>query len=495
MRVLLISLYSDIASLGLRMIAATAREAGHDVEMLFLPNTPQEEHRYPDHVYRYPEDLLAAVEALAGRHEAAGISLMTNYLGRARQISQALRRSGPLPIIWGGIHPTIRPFDAQGYADYVVRGEGEEAFVELLDALSTGVSPAGIANVCDVANQTVSAPRPLIQNLGDLPFAEYGPEGHWIWDREAGGIVPMTPELLDKHLGLGPISRIRNLVTYQTMATRGCPHRCAYCCNDVLQELYQGQKHLRRRPDGHVLEEIRRVRERFPFIEGIGFSDDSFFAARDEAIEAFAERYRAEIGLPFFCLGSPLTITERKLEALLTAGMYGVQMGIQTGSPRIQALYNRHISNERVLAAAGLLARFADRMVPPTYDFIIDSPWEMPDDLASTLDLVRRLPRPYRLQLFSLVIFPGTALHQRAIAEGLVDENATTEFSKEYGDRRATYTNLVLGAYRYGIFKPLLDALSHPAMIRLFNRPVFNGIYPFLYRVGRRLAKGILGNR
>ncbi len=497
MRILLISPYSDIASIGLRILSACVLRSGHHVNMVFLPHSAADETSRSDPEQTYPDRVLDSLTELARQSDLAGITLMTNYLHRARTLSQTIRRNPHIAIVWGGIHPTIRPQDGAGYADFSIIGEGEDAFVDLISRLEKHEDCSDIPNLWFQRDgRTLSnPPRPLIQNLDMLPFPDYGPENHYIWDHDTNELVPMTLELLRKYIGLGPISGIRGEVTYQTLATRGCPHRCSYCCNDYLQKLYHGQKHLRRRSDDHVLAELKQVRDRYPFIQGIGFSDDSFFAAPDEKIIAFAERYRREIGLPFFCLGSPLTITEPKLTALLDAGLYGLQMGVQTGSQRIQGIYNRRISNEKVLKTVELLHRYSHRMVPPSYDFIIDSPWENPEDLLETLRLIRRFPRPYRLQLFSLVIFPETGLDERAKQEGILSGDDESRYAREYHERKASYVNLVLGAYRYPIWKPILDLLSHPVLVRLLNRPVFNRLYGLLYRFGKSLNRTFLKNR
>lgn len=495
MKLLLISPYSDIASIGLRIIGTCAREAGHTVQMVFLPNTPGEENRLDDRDHSYPETVVDTLGALAADCDIVGITVMTNYMHRARMISGIVRRNGHPAVVWGGIHATVRPVECLDTADYVVIGEGEYAFCDLVDALECGSDVSAIPNVGlkTADGVRINPVRALIQDLDRLPFPDYGPDNHYIWDREAGDLVPMTMDLLKKHLALGPISRIRNTVTYQTLATRGCPHRCAYCCNDVLQDMYKGQKHLRRRSDQNVFSEMAQVLEKYPFINAIGFSDDSFFVASDKSIVDFAAIYGARIRLPFFCLGSPLTITEIKLEALLGAGLYGIQMGVQTGSRRIQEIYQRPIPNSKVLEAVHLLHRYRDRMVPPSYDFIIDSPWETSNDLIETLQLIRQFPRPYRLQLFSLVIFPETLLYHKARSENLLDDAGEPRL--EYHKRKATYVNLVLGLYRHNLPKIFLDLLSHPLMVRLFHRKSMNVVYRFLYAGGRWLNRTIFQRR
>ena len=47
------------------------------------------------------------------------------------------------------------------------------------------------------------------------------------------------------------------------IASRGCPFKCTYCFNDGMSKSYEGQKYVRRRSVDNVIEEIKRVKEKY----------------------------------------------------------------------------------------------------------------------------------------------------------------------------------------------------------------------------------------
>ena len=129
MKVTLISPYLDIKSFGLRTLSACLKKEGHDVQLIFLPRPFTE---------RYEDKTLNEVVKISSGAALIGISLMTNFFDNAVQISQILRKSLDIPILWGGIHPTIRPQECLNYADLVCIGEGEEAVTELARKMEGG---------------------------------------------------------------------------------------------------------------------------------------------------------------------------------------------------------------------------------------------------------------------------------------------------------------------------------------------------------------------
>ena len=293
----------------------------------------------------------------------------------------------------------------------------------------------------------------------------------------------MDIELLKIILSQGTVSHHLGRIGYQTMTGRGCPHKCSYCINDAVKNLYGPKGYLRWRSVEHVISELRWVKQHLPFVNFIWISDDAFFSRPLKDIQSFCDAYQKDIGFPFSCLASPLTMSQEKMDCLVNAGLIYIQMGIQSGSARIQELFNRKAMNNTVmLSAAHIIHQYRDRIHPPSYDFILDVPYETVMDKIESLRLIAQLPKPFRLQPFSLVLYPGTHLYKMAKADGLIQNENTDIYTKSYTMRSPTYTNLLILLSKNGKFPSwLLCFLSAYPIVALMERQCLQPIFKVIF--------------
>jgi radical SAM superfamily enzyme YgiQ (UPF0313 family) len=492
MKISLISPYPDITSFGLRTISAYLKENGHTTQMIFLPDPYGDDLIYGED--RYDDIVLDEAVSLCEESDLIGISLMTNFFDGAVQITRKIKDRLDVPVIWGGVHPTIRPEESLQYADIVCVGDGEEALLELAAKIATGDDYLSAANLWFKSNGRIiknplgSLPR----NLDIYPFPDYSLEDHHIlFD---GHIKPLTSELTQLFLERGTVSAYLNNIGYQTMTGRGCPHKCAYCINDAIKNLYSGQSYLRWRSTSHVMRELLWVKKHMPYVGYIWISDDAFLGRSLKNIREFCDEYKKNVGLPFSALTSPLTVTEEKMELLIDAGLIYVQMGIQSGSSRIQELFNRKsMSNERMMKAIRIINKYKDKMYPPSYDFILDTPYETDEDEIESLRFISQIPKPFRLQPFALVLYPGTKLYKMAKEDGFLNDEKRQIYTKSYTMREPTYLNLLMTLAKGGHFPAtLLKFFTSEKVLIVLNsktmKPFFKNFF-ILFRRAYHLMK------
>ncbi|WP_211232792.1 B12-binding domain-containing radical SAM protein [Desulfatirhabdium butyrativorans] len=492
-RVLLISPYPDITSFGLRTLSSYLRSNGVWTRLVFLPDPLGDD--LVQGVERYSHVVLDELQRMALDVDLIGIGLMTNYFDNARQITAYLKQHVAAPIIWGGVHPTIRPLECLQFADWVCVGDGEEALLEVARKLHANERLDDIPNIWGEGETGIfqNPPRALTRDLDSFPFPDYSCKDHYILYQ--GHIRPLDMELIRRFLSHGTVSRHLGRIGYQTMTGRGCPHKCSYCINDAIKTLYGASGYLRWRSVGHVIAELKQAISQFPFIDFIWISDDAFLSRSLKSIQYFCDAYKKEIGLPFSCLASPLTVDAEKMEALVNAGLKYIQMGVQTGSSRMQAVFNRKSMNNAVmLSAMEIIHRYRDRMDPPSYDFILDVPYESLQDKIDSLRLIARIPKPFRLQPFALVLYPGTLLYEKAKTDGLIQNEIQDIYAKSYTMQSPTYTNLLVLAARNGRFPSrLLEILSTEPLVDFmenhFPRYAVKLLFIALKRVKKILRK------
>jgi radical SAM superfamily enzyme YgiQ (UPF0313 family) len=266
------------------------------------------------------------------------------------------------------------------------------------------------------------------------------------------------------------------------MTGRGCPHKCTYCVNDTLRNLYGGRNYLRWRSTGHVMDELLWIKETMPYVGHISFSDDSFFARNHEKIKEFCIQYKEKIGLPFFALASPLTFTEEKLVLLVDAGLRRLQVGIETGSKQIQELFNRkQMSNEKMIKVVHSINKYKDKGLLPYYDFIVDTPYETDEDKIESLRFISKMRRPFILQPFSLVLYPGTSLYEKAKSNGLITDEKRDIYNKPFTRRKGNYLNFLFILAKNGWFPGwLLRFMVSDVAVWVLNRKALNPFFGFL---------------
>jgi len=491
----------DISGFSVRALSSYLRSKGHKTKIVFLPGSIGLLREGGGFAYTYDRETLDQITELCKGSDLIGVSFMSNYFDRAVMVTQAIKKALSIPVIWGGIHPSCKPEECLEYADMVCVGEGEDALLELFGRMSRGEDIHGIPGLWSNRGGEIikNGHRPLIQDLDTLPLFDFSNGDHYIYARDSRRIVPLTDDIFRKTLPVLPYFDGSLKTAFRTMTDRGCPHRCSYCNVSNIKEMYKDDKipFLRARSVEYVIDELVNIKNRFPFVEVIQFFDDTFFARPLAQIEQFAALYKERVSLPFYCQASPTTLTEAKLESLVNAGLVYVEMGIQTGSKKIKELYHRPESNEKILEVTRLLHRYRSRLMTPDYHIIIDNPWETTDDILETIRLLFNIPKPYGLCISSLVFFPGTELYNKAVSEGLIQNETRDIYRKPfYIPPSKTYPNFLIYLLTFQHFpKWILSPMISDRAVRFFSGFKLAPVYSLLYSFGEALRLLIKGSK
>jgi len=410
--VLLISLQEDLDAIGLRSLHYQLLKQGFASHILFIPRFPGAS---------ISDAIFSLVDKLSPMF--IGISLMSVEYDRARQLTLILKEHYPsLPVIWGGIHPTIAPETCIEYADFVCIGEGESFIVDFGNALANGSSPEALGNLAFRRTGQVVKNHlyPLISDLSTIAACEHVPKDCYVLHK--GAITPLDIRTFRKYVRYSG-------TTYSIMSSRGCPFSCTYCCNNALVKIY-GSNKVRFRDISSVIAELKMAITQYPFLEYINFQDDCFLSRSEEEIERFCHLYMAVINRPFIVRSIPTFITERKIALLKSAGLAWISIGLQSGSDHVcREIYQRQSGKQDFLKAARVIK---SHDLAAFYDVILDNPFETDEDRIDTILTLIETPKPFYAQYFSLSLYAGTELQRQAHEEGLIkgDEYQSKDYMR-----------------------------------------------------------------
>ncbi|MFC2020378.1 B12-binding domain-containing radical SAM protein [Chloroflexota bacterium] len=357
--------------MGLALIAAVLEKAGYPVTVVDA-----------NALNLQPE----AVEPLVKDADIVGLTAMTPSINTAIAIARHLKKACPdLPIVLGGTHATLLPEETLAIApeiDVIVRGEGEDTFIELLQALESKQPLSTIAGVSYKKDgRVVSNPASSkMVDLDSLPFLAY----HLLpWQK----YKPHPP-----HGRALPFAVI--------ITSRGCPYRCAYCSKPIFGNKFRAQTPER------VVEEIVYYQKNFG-IKEIAFYDDSFTLDKERARAIADEIIKKELKIHWTCETRVNLVDKELLRHIKQAGCYSIAYGIESGSPEILKALDKEITLEQAVEAV----RFSREAGLQTIGyFMIGSPGESPDTIRQTIEFAKKLKLDFA-QFSVTTPFPGTKLY------------------------------------------------------------------------------------
>lgn len=337
-----------------------------------------------------------------------GFSVFTGiYTLYAAQMSQQIKTLAPeIPIVWGGVHPSLLPEQCiqEKYINYLITFEGEEAIVEFAHALQKDKSIKDILNVAykDANGTHINPKRPLIKDLDAyrLDFDAVNIEDYIIKNKE----IIDNKEVMLRTIGY--------------YGSRGCVFDCAFCYN--LQ--YFGKK-WRAYSTKIVLEDIKYLQDRYGINE-IMFWDDHFFVNRFRALDILKALHQMGI----YGTGSDIrfdSFNETYLQELKKYNVRYFLIGAESGSDRILKLINKGFNTAYMWKKIELLAKYD---IPTQYSFIAGLPTETKQEFYNTIDFMYKIYTIHKTGSFTFGIYmpyPGGKLFTKAVELGFQPPTTT----------------------------------------------------------------------
>lgn len=370
--------FSDLLPIGLCSLHAVLRTHGINAHLANLSGTGEPELRKL--LQRVKPDVVGFSQWTHNRQITLHLARLTK-----QQLPQCL-------VLLGGGHATHEAesiLKRHPEVDLIVAGEGEETLLELLETLQQHRPLSDIAGLVIRDGGTVrsTAPRPRIRDLDSLPYP-----GSYL--HEATGVdIELQPQFIS--------------------TSRGCPSACRFCSSPT----FWGRT-VRTRSPASVVDEFLFQRRQFGMLY-LSLRDDTFTADRRRTIELCRLLLERRATMFWNCQTRVEAVDEETLIWMKRAGCECVQLGVESGSPRILQQLGKRITPEQVVQACDAVHRTGLQL---SVYLIAGVPGETAEDIQATVRLMQRI-QPHDLQVAPLAYYPGTSLYRDALRHHQVNAN------------------------------------------------------------------------
>lgn len=443
-------------SIGTLQLATILMQAGISCEILqyFRIGDVTQFADFLDNAVRLIEEKKPKILSFYSRCDTYHISLRIAECVKAKQKDICIVFGGPQSDITA--EATLRQIP---WVDYICCGEGETTVVPLFSSILQGkpeLATPGLVYRLD--GEIVKNPRPvLIEDLDSLPMLDYTLL-HFNESKEA------LQKPFDIDVG------------------RGCPFACTFCSTNSFWG-----RNFRLKSPQRIYEEVKYLHEHYGRTR-FSFSHDMFTFNRKKVRETCALLKTLDFPIEWGCSARVDCLDKELIDTMADAGMVGVYLGIETGSPRMQKLINKNLKVQNVVE---LVAYLKEKGIETVASFIYGFPEETEEDVSLTIGLIGKLLnlRCVRIQTHLCTFHVGTELSRRYRDE----MTPVTQYSDQTGEYAiAECADLIQGHPE--IFQHMMEYKTE-LRSKLNYLPTFIGYWKRMLPVYRHISEKYPENR
>ncbi len=330
-----------------------------------------------------------------------GITTMTFTLIDALEVARITKGiNEKIKVVLGGPHVHIFPEETirKKEVDYIVLGEGEASFKELIENIVDKEALYRVKGIVFKDNGRIvnTGLRDLIRDLDEIPFP-------------ARDLTPYQ-----KYYYL-PLTKGRIATTMIT--SRGCPYRCLFCDRPHLGKIF------RARSAKNVVDEMQACKE--IGIDEIIIYDDTFNVNRERVLEICDEIIKRGLRISWSIRARVDIIDKEMVIKMEKAGCARIHYGVEAGTQKILNVLKKDITLEEVEKAFKLTRGVG---IQTLAYFMIGAPEEKREDIIQTIRFAKRI-KPDFAQFSILTPFPVTGIYKKGLEEKVFITDCWRDFA------------------------------------------------------------------
>lgn len=405
--------------------------------------------------------------------DAVGIScLFSTQFPEVARICRSLKARLPgVTTITGGTHPTFLPrrcLEEVPELDYIIRGEGERALLQLLEHLNSGRHPADVGGLAWRKNGEIkiNPPATIIEDIDILPFPDRSlldPEKYW-------------------RINLPFSTTPRSRFTLPLITSRGCTGKCVFCSSRE----FWGRRYRTRSPE-NVFAEISSLKEKFG-VEEIDFLDDNITLNISRARAIFQGLIDRNLNISW---SLPNGVAAWKLDngmlrLMKASGCYQLTLGLESGDQEcLTGIIRKPLNLKDIDDKVSLMKKLGIRIC----SFIcVGFPGEKPGQIKKSLRYPARLGIPFA-HFFTATPLPGTDLTRTWQERGEIGEDfdftqisfyERTFDTREINARKLNHLirrSFLFHNLRYMFSQPVSFFRAYFSLIRHHPRLLFQNLF------------------